>query len=86
MFLGRETGDVEDVCRRGRRVGVDYAVCRDDRGLGAAHSAALKLATFVEKPDGRRQACVPRGLRKAQAPPLRLRVGAFQGHLRSLKA
>ena len=75
-------GHVEDVCGRSRGAGVDYAVCRDDRGLGATDSPALmrlaarQVRRAGEKPDGGREERVPRGLRKAKASPLRWRVGA----------
>src|SRR2546421_12288475 len=38
----RESDDVADVCGRSGGAGVDYAVCRDDCGLGAGDSAALR--------------------------------------------
>ena len=42
--LMSESNDVEDVCGRSRCAGVDYAVCRDDCGLGAADSPTLNGA------------------------------------------
>src|SRR5580765_6622988 len=39
--LMSESNDVEDVCGRSRCSGVDYAVCRDDCGLGAADTPTL---------------------------------------------
>src|SRR5215207_6411683 len=44
----RESDDVADVCGRGGGADVDYAVCRDDRDLGAGDSAALRRG---RKPD-----------------------------------
>ena len=38
----REAGDVEDFRGRSSRIGVDCAVCRDDRGLGAADSPVVR--------------------------------------------
>src|ERR1700730_10698477 len=38
-------GHVEGFCGRSRGTGVDCAVCRDERGLGAVASPALKLPT-----------------------------------------
>ena len=75
----RESDDVADVRGRSGGAGVDYAVCRDDCGLGAGDSAALRRTGNLthapcrragEKPDGGRAARVPRGLRRAKASPL----------------
>src|SRR3954463_356731 len=38
-----ESDHVEDVCGRSRGFGVDFAVYRDDRGVGAGDPAALRL-------------------------------------------
>ena len=35
-------GHVEGFRRRGGSAGIDYAVCRDDRGLGATYSPVLR--------------------------------------------
>src|SRR5260370_29461750 len=43
MFQHRGDGYVEDIRGRSGGAGVDYAVCRDDRGLGAADPSALTL-------------------------------------------
>ena len=47
---------LKDFCGRGGGAGVDYAVRRDDRGLGAAHPPALRSSgggwRAGEKPDG----------------------------------
>ena len=63
-YLG-ESSDVEDVCGRSRCSGVDYAVCRDDCGLGAADPPAL---TWVEGRAGQ-------GSKRASASPLQVPLG-----------
>src|SRR5437588_12052663 len=77
MFYTAGGGHVEDFRRRGRGAGFDYAVCRDDRGLGTAYPAILRghPARLGEKPDSARQECVGRGLIGYEAAPLRARVG-----------
>src|SRR5258705_9622720 len=45
----RESDDVADVRGRSGGAGVDYAVCRDDRGLGTGDSAALRrIGNLIE--------------------------------------
>jgi hypothetical protein len=80
MFLicsrPRETGDVEDIRGRSGGFGVDLAVCRDDRRLGAIDPAAVRSGgrerrgALGEKPDGGRESRVPHGLRAVEASPL----------------
>src|SRR3979490_2687388 len=81
---------VEDIRGRGGGAGIDHAVRRDDRGLGAGDSPALKLSVARgtslephpgEKLDDRRKSPVRRGLRGAKASPLR-GESAFEGHER----
>src|ERR1700722_7950246 len=52
MFLSGG-GHVEDFRGRGSCIGLDCAVCRDDRGLGAADSPALRCSQTSPTPWGK---------------------------------
>ena len=54
-----ESSDVENVRGRSRCAGVDYAVCRDDCGLGAADSPALGWSGERPRLASRRGLCGP---------------------------
>ena len=73
-------GHVEDIRGRGGGVGVDHAFRRDDRGLGAADSPALRqrralcpdrAGALGKSGTGAIIAHVPRGLPGPKASPLR---------------
>ena len=77
VLISGESDHVADVRGGSGGAGIDCAVHRDDRGLGAGDSAAL-IGPFPgrprragEKPDDARAARVPRGLGQAKASPLR---------------
>ena len=89
MFLGG--GHVEDIRGRSGGAGVDHAFRRDDCGVGAADSPALRLHPRVRRGQALGKsgtaatiARIPRGLPGPEASPLGGRVG-LEGGLRSLK-
>src|SRR6266851_2281394 len=85
-------GRVEDIRGRSRGAGVDYAVCRNDRGLGAADSPALTphpalcagRAGLGEKRDGGCNCVPPTWTPRARGITIEGRVGPT-GRSRPLK-
>ena len=89
MFLGG--GHVEDIRGRSGGAGVDHAFRRDDCGVGAADSPALRLhprvrrgAGLGEKRDGGDNRPHPAWTPRARGITIGGRVG-LEGGLRSLK-